>query len=483
MRLSLIGLASILTIWMVNMACERVRPEAPSRTTLDSTLHAPLSVLRIPIQYDVPKLEEMANARISGIFIDEKIRVNEKGDSLHLRIEKRGPILFSWKSPTLHCSVPVKVSGQYFKRIGKNLTLTNNVPVDMEIVLHISSKLDLDRNWQLKTKSTLDEIKWVRDPKLNVLGVKINLRRQVEAALQKNESKLIAKLDETLPPLLNTRKAIEKLWSDIQKPIRINKKGIQVWLKAYGSNMAARLIDEGPDHISLSVRLDAFLQTVIDGETIPPSNPVLPPYHPTQSSQDTLAVFLKVNLPFSLANDILRKELTGKVLSAEGYSTTIRDIELYGTDSALAMKVKLQGDVDGQVYFTAIPGYDTVKAMLYAKEFGFDIDTENRLVSSANWLLHDDVLIKIKEKLTIDVGPYIDTLPHLIISGIERGRVGQKIDVKISSLTVVPVQSLITADGFQLVFHASGNARISLKQKLFSRKKKSQKKKARKNGL
>jgi hypothetical protein len=472
MRLSLIGLASLLTIWMVNSSCERVRPEAPQRTLLDSTLQMPQSVLRIPIQYDVAMLEEMTNSRITGTFINEKIQVNDKGDSLNLQIEKRGPILFTWKSPTLHCSFPVKVSGQYFKRIGKNITIKNNEPVEMEVVLHLSTKLGFDKTWQLKTKSTLEEISWVRDPKLKVLGVKFNLRKQVENAIEKNEEKLIAKLDQTIPSLLNTRKAIEKIWLDIQKPIRINKKGVQVWLKAYGENIAARLIDEGPEHISIRVRLNAYLETVIEGEPIPASNPTLPAYTSTQSSDDTLTMFLKVKIPFGLANDILKKELKGKVLSAEGYSTTIRDIELYGTERALAMKVKLKGDVDGLVYFTATPGYDTANATLYAKEFGFDIDTENALVSSANWLMHDDVLVNIKEKLRIDVRPYIDTLPHLIIRGIERGRVGEKIELEISSLHVEPVHSLITADGFQLIFRAVGNARISLEQKIFARRKK-----------
>jgi hypothetical protein len=471
MRISLIGLASILTIWMVNSSCERVKPEAPPHSTLDSTLHTPQSVLRIPIQYDVAKLEEMTNSRILGTFIDEKIPVNDKGDSLHLQIEKRGPILLSWKSPTLHCSFPLKVSGKYFKRIGKNLTLKNNEPVDMEIVLHLSTRLGLDKDWQLKTTSTLEEISWVREPKLKVLGVKFNLRKQVENAIKKNKTRLIAKLDQTIPPLLNTRKAIEKLWLDIQKPIRINKKGVQVWLKAYGENMAARLIDEGPDQISIHVRLNAYLQTVIEGETIPASNPTLPPYAMAQSSDDTLSMFLRVNLPFSLANDILKKELVGKSLKAEGYSTTIRDIDVYGSDRGLAVKVKVKGDVDGIVYFTATPGYDTANATLFAREFGFDIDTENALVTSANWLMHDDVIKNIKEKLKIDVTPYIDTLPHLIIDGIERGRIGEKIELEISSFDVKPVQSLITADGFQLVFYAAGNARISLEQKVFARRK------------
>jgi hypothetical protein len=475
MRLSLFGLSCILSMWMVTISCERVRPEAPSPTTLDSTLYTPLSDLAIPIQYEVSKLEEMINTKIQGTFVNEKLKVNEKGDSLYLKIEKRGVILLSWNSPSLYCSFPVKVSGTYVKRIG-NRTIRNNQPVEMEVVIHMSTRLSLRKDWQLKTESSLEEIKWIRDPKLNIIGVKINLRKQVENAINKSEDKLIAKLDETLPALLDTRKTVEKLWLDIQKPIRINKKGVQVWLKAYGEHITARLINDGPDHISLRVQLKAFLRTVIEGETMPDSNLILPAYSPAKSSIDSLSMFVNVSIPFVLASRLLNEQLTGKELSAEGYTTSIRSIDLYGTDSALALKVSVKGDVDGRIFLTAIPGYDTITSTLFAKKFAFDIDTENTLVSSANWLLHDDALDLIKSKLTIDVTPFIDSIPLLITRGIEKGRVGEKIDLRISSLDIKPVNYLISKNEFQVLFHAIGNASIDLEQKVFNRKKKTKRK-------
>jgi hypothetical protein len=461
---------------MMSISCERIRPDPPPHTSLDSSLQIPVSTVTVPVQYEVAKLEKLVNTKIQGIFFKEKFKINDKGDSLSLEIEKNGPIMLSWNNPTLYYSFPVKVSGKFTKRVG-NLKVRNNQPVEMEVVLHLATKLALNSNWQLQPQTTLEDVKWIKDPKLKILLLKVNLRKIVEEALEKNKDKLTAKLDETIPVLLDTRKVIQKLWLDIQKPIRINKKETQIWLKAEGVNITARFIDSDPERISLNVQLKAKIQTIIEGEVIPASNDTLPKYVRNKTEQDTLLMYILVKIPFSRAGEILNDQLRGKELKAEGYATTIRELELYGTDSTLALKVKLKGDVNGLIYLTAMPGYDTANSVLYAKKFAYDIDTENSLVNSANWLLKDEVLDMVRKKLNIAVQPYFDSLPNLITRGIEKGKVGKKIDLTFSSLEIKPINYLIGRDEFQILFRASGQAYIDLEQKLFTTRKKRGKKK------
>jgi hypothetical protein len=189
-------------------------------------------------------------------------------------------------------------------------------------------------------------------------------------------------------------------------------------------------------------------------------------------------MYVLVKLPFLQVEEILNKTLVGKELSAEGYSTRIRKLNLYGTDSSVCLQVNVKGDVDGRVFITALPGYDTASATLYARKFNYDLDTENALVNSANWLLQDTVLNIVRKKLSINVQPFIDSLPTLITRGIEKGKTGKKIDVTISSLKIKPINYLITKKEIQILFFASGQARIDLEQKLFNRKKKRSRKKS-----
>jgi len=391
-------------IWVAVFSCQRVKPGPPPHTTLDSSLTVPVSTLTIPIHYDVKRLEDMVNTKVKGVFLREKFKVNEKGDSAYIEIEKRGPILLSWHNPALYYSFPVRVSGRYIKRVGikrvGRLKVTNHEPVEMEMVLHLATRLGLGTGWELKPKSTLDEITWIRDPKLKIALIKVNLRKAIENAVNKNEDKLVAKLDQALSLLLDTRPVIAKLWQDIQKPIRINKKEKQVWLKAHGADIQAKLVDAGPQQIAINVQLKTRIETVIEGETIPDGNDTLPPCRPEiAADDDNLQIYVKVRMPYKPVCEVLNKTLSGKKLEAEGYATTIKDLDLYGTPGALALRIKLRGDVDGQVYVTAAPAYDTANAILSVQKFAYDIDTENALVSSANWLLHDHVLDLVQEQL------------------------------------------------------------------------------------
>lgn len=470
----------MLLAWAIVFSCQRVKPEPPVATTLDSSLAIPISTLTIPVHYDIKRLEEMVNTKVKGVFLREKFKVNDKGDSIDMEIEKSGPISLSWSNPTLYYSFPVRVSGHYIKRVGikklGRLKVTNREPVEMEMVLHLATRLGLGTQWELKAKSRLDEITWIRDPKLKIAIIRINLRKAIAGAIDKNEDKLVSKLDEALSLLLDTRQVITKLWQDIQKPIRINKKEKQVWLKAYGTDIRASLVDAGHEQIAINVQLKSLIETVIEGETLPPGNDTLPVCRPwVATNGDSLQIYVKVRMPYKSISEVLNKTLNGKRLEAEGYATTIKNLALYGTPDALALKIKLKGDVDGLVYITAAPAYDTAKALLTVQKFEYDIDTENALISSANWLLHDHVLDRVRNQLSLEVQPYFDSLPHLITRGIERGRVGEKIDVTIASLQVKPVSYLITKNDLQMIFLATGQASIELEQKVFAGKNKKRK--------
>ncbi|HTJ49740.1 MAG TPA: DUF4403 family protein [Cyclobacteriaceae bacterium] len=460
----------VLMMLMLLNACERIRPKPPQATNIDSTLTIPLSTINIPIDYEVAKLEEMINTKIKGVFLDQWLKLNNKGDSLYLQLEKRSDIKLSWDKKTLSYSLPLNVSAKFKKSIA-GIRLKNSEPIKTQLTLYVSSQIELDNRWNLKTKSTIKKINWISDPQLNLAFIKVNLRKIVENMIEKNEDKLLSKLDNALGNVVDMRKVVSKIWMDLQKPIRINKKGLQIWLKAEAQNMSARFVDKDPELITLEVELKAFVQTILEHETVPASNAILPPFKRKDNDSTGLTIFVLSKIPFEVVNEILNRELDGKALAAKGYSTTIKKIDVYGTAKGLAIKLKVRGDLDGQLYVTATPGYDTLKARLFANHFSFDIDSENALLNSADWLLHDDALDTIKKVLVVDLKPYVDALPFLIVQAVDRGKVGEKIDLTIDELDLKPLQYIITKRNFQIMFEAEGKASISLKAKVFAGKK------------
>lgn len=469
MKLGAIVTFCSLAVAALLFQCGRVKPEPPKPTLLETELTPPMSTVVIPVYYHVDSLEATINNKVKGTFLKKWMVLNEKGDSLYLEMTRTGRIDVAWEKHALTCSFPLLVSGKFIKHLGA-ITIRNSEPVEMEVVLNLVTQVGIGKDWNLTLDSKLKYIRWVKDPMLKVAMVKVNLRKKVEEAIALHQEQLIGKMDDALRDRLNTRKVIVKIWNDLQKPIRINKKSMPVWLKPYAHDLKAKLSQSGPFMV-LEVELEATIQTILEDEDIPPSNTTLPAYKPKTSAADSLKIFVLATLPFEKVNTILEKELKGKTIAAEGYSATVKNISAYGTDEGLALKIQVKGDVVGNIYLRGTPYYDTTKAVFSVKDFRFDVDSENALITTADWMLHDNALGFVQEKLTIDVQPLIDQVPDLIENGIEKGKSGEKINVFVDRLDLIPQQLVITRKNIQVILKGTGKASIGLERKVFAGKK------------
>lgn len=466
MRFSSFVLISVFLA--LGISCKQVQPKPPEPTSLDSLLTAPVSTLLIPVYFKISDLESIVNKKVQGVFIHEWLRLNDSGDSLYLEIEKKNRIQFSWDGKRLKSTLPLKVSGKFIKRLA-GIPISNTEPIETQVVLHLSTQLGLSPKWELAPHTKLDKIDWIEDPVLKIAVVKINLRKVVERAIEENKNKLTSKLDEALRTELNVRKSIQKIWTDIQKPIQLNKNSPQIWLLVRPQQMSAKLGNTSKDRIMLNVILHAFLETSTEGHN-QHANTVLPKYTRQLDEADSLRAYILSGMSYTNINQVLNAQLRGKELSAEGYSTKIVQLQLYGIDRGLAIKCKVKGDFDGTIFARAEIGYDTMSRRLFAKDFKYDVETQNALVSAANWLLYDDALDIIRSELQLELQPYIDVLPQLIEQGIEKGRVGEKIDVNVNNLDAYPLTWIITREDIQLIVKIDGKASIDLNQKIFDKR-------------
>lgn len=453
---------------VVLVSCDRVKPEPPAPTQSVEQLDLPLSTLVIPVQYHIDSLEATINQKIQGTFLRHWITVNDKGDSLYLEASRSGRIQIAWRRQTLYYAFPVHVSGKFIKRVA-GLRVKNAEPVSTEMILHMATKISIAPDWNLKPSSQLQRIEWIKDPTLKIALLRINLRKKVEQAVTDRQDDLVRTLDVVLQEKLATRTVIAKLWDDIQKPIRVNKKEMQVWLKPEARDLRAKLTQDGK-LITLSVELNAYIRTVLEGDPMPPSNTKLPPFRPRLSAYDSMHLFVLATIPFDRANELLNRELKDFKIESQGYTTTIKALELYGTDDGLAVMVRLKGDVSGNVYLQGLPAYDTAQHLFTVKDFRFTVDSENALLNSADWLLHDDAVSYISSKLRADPSPLIAQLPMVIEQAIERGKSGQKIDVAVNRLAVRPGKILVTRNNIQVILEARGAATIGLQKSVFAAK-------------
>lgn len=442
-----------------------MKPEAPVGTTLDSTLQVPVSSLVIPIRYHVDSLEKIINAKVVGTFVKQWVSVNAQHDSLYIELTSQGPIRLDWQNTTLLYRFPLHVEGKFIKHIGRKIRLQNEVPVSMDVILHMTTQLSFRNNWQLNPLTTLRHIEWTKEPELRIAFVTINLRKKLEGLIQENKPTLTHLVDRELSRLLDTKSIMEKLWVDIQKPILLNKEN-NVWLKHRAEGLQASLLQDG-SYLGLDAHLQTRAYAILPGDSLPETNPTLPLYQGIDKSKDRLRLFIRSAASFKQINDLLQRQVVGRTIETEGYSTTIKRIQAYGTPDGIAMKIELRGDASGTLYVRGTPAYDTTTAQLTIRNFDFDVDSEDALVQSADWLLHDDALQQIQDKLSVNLAPLLAQLPGTITGAVEKGKTGEKMELFITALRVQPETFLITQKDIQLILKAEGRVVVGLQKELF----------------
>jgi len=463
-----VRILSLSCLILTSFACKKVKTTAPEASQSDSIIQPPVSVLYVPVQYTVSGFESLINSKLQGTIMKKWMNLSENGDSLHLEISKVREVRLRRVDRTLFIVVPLRITGQVRAKVA-GIKIKNETPVVAELNIHLSTTLHMDSVWNLVSASKLEKLEWIKEPQLKLAFVKLNLSGAIEKILESKESEVIAKADAALKHAINTNKVANDIWRDIQLPHRINEKGVQIWLKAYGVDLKGTLQDTEPDLISLLFELKTITRIYFEGDSIPPSNTVLPTFHRIQATSDSLNIYVHSLLRFDMINKLLQKELEGMPLAAKGFSTTIKKVRVYGTPNGLAVELKVKGDIDGTLYVKGTPAFDSATSTFSLRDFDFDLSSESSLLSSADWLLHTHVLDLVAEKLRINITPLASRLPQIIFKAIEKGKTGEKIDFNVDTLALYPQIILPTRDNLQLLVLARGRASVVLDQRLFNK--------------
>jgi hypothetical protein len=455
-------LAVTVALGLTLVSCKKTKTKAPERTSLDSTLAPPISRLTIPLSFSLDKVETLINEKIKGTFLRKRVSVNTS-DSLYFELTKQQPIILTWKAPDLRYRAHLKVSGQYMKNI-LGLKIQNQTPIEFELELLFKTELGFEKDWSIRPRTVIEEIVWKSDPVMDLGIATLNFRKPVEKALNDHQDSLTLKLDGFVKETIDTRKIIEKIWSDLQQPIRLKKDEPRIWLLAKAETLKARWT-RGPERqITAQAELTAQISTLVEGDDLTVASVPLPEFSFQTYHQDSLVASVLCTLPFDVVNEYSRKKIVGMRIDSAGYSAQIRNLEVYGTEDGLAVKLGLTGDVRGDVYLQGRPVIDRASKSFRIEDFDFVVDSDDAVLASADWLLHSSIKTMVERQLTYELQPYADMIPMLITSGIEKGKLAEKLEVYIDSWEIMPIATLITSKDLQMIIQVRGMAEIRLQE-------------------
>lgn len=436
-------------------ACADFKTEKPPRIAPTLQLEPRLSYINTPIILPLRDLEAKINEAIQGeIYRDDSY----EGDKVKLVVRKVEPLRLSMDGDEIDHAITLNVHVKYrSKLLGEKET-------DMTARLFFNSKIALNEQWRLVTQTKSKRIKWIKKPKVKVAFMKIPIGGVVKKVLKDKQPELEQLIDKIIYKEVKLKKIIAKIWKDIQKPILINRKVEKLWIELSPTQLELGDISGTAEYLTVNLRVYLYLNTLVGEKPKAIIQDSIPDLRLNPKIKDDFNLFLFSELKYEDINRALEKALHGQTFSAEGYSITVRKAKIWPSEDYLIIQMKVKGDARGTLYFRGKPFYDPADTALRITDFDYSLETEESLLNTADWLLHDTFREEVQEALYFPLSERLQTIPDLIQEGVSKSKVGEKLQLELRGFEVTPQEVGLAQDGIQVLVNAKGKVRLALRK-------------------
>lgn len=449
-------------------ACKKLETARPPCDSEPIVIRQDTSFLSTPLVIPTHLIAEKLNRAIRQNLVDDadfdSKKKGGKRPNLKLKVSRLGDITVRWKNNVARYDVPLLVLAERQIVPKGVLALPKSLAVKTEFSLRVvfETTLDIGEDWRLRPKTRFHSYEWLSDVK--ALGGLIDLKKMVERRLNRQMPEILGNMDSAIRANVHLDRTIGRIWRNIQKPICINRKDSLVWLKIHPIRFEMGTITTDSGNLLIQGRLYATTETLVGDKPIIPIDSVLPPLVKRRSLSDTAFVYMLSEIPFSDLQKIIDRKLVGHVFNVPGHRLKVKSAEAWGCGENLVLRLSVGGDLRGDIYFQGVPIYEPDSQRIVIKNFDFEVRTQEALLASADWLLHDTFKEQVKAALSIELTDKILGIPKSIVQGIERGKAGKKLDFTIENWEFKPQKIWIRADEIVALVLVNARARIELEK-------------------
>lgn len=449
-------------------ACKKLHTTRPDCDTQAVVIPQDTSFLSTPLVIPTRLITEKLNRAIKQDILNDQdfdsLKKNGKKDHLKMKVTRLGEIQVHWKNNVATYSAPLLVLIERQIVPKRLLALPKSLAIKTEFSLRVAfeTTIDIGEDWQVQPKTRFKSFEWLSEVK--ALGGLIDIKNMVERRLDRQMPQVLVNLDSTIQANIHLDRSIGRIWRNIQKPIRVNKKEELVWLKIHPIRFEMGNITSDSANLLIQGRLYATTETVFGEKPAPDVDSILPRLVKRESLPDEAFVYLLSNISYTDINKIIERQFAGKSFDVPGHRLTIKSAEIWGCGQNLMLHLRVRGDVRGDIYLQGTPTYEPDSQRLEIRDFEFEVHTEEALLASADWLLHDTFKEKVKAALSIELGDKIAKIPTAIMEGIERGKAGKKMEFTLEDWSFKPQKIWVRPGDLAALVLVHARARIELEQ-------------------
>ena len=422
-----------------------------------------LSVMNVPVEMPISELESQLNNTIKDLIYEDNSYEDDNQDNIKAKVWKLDKIRIVAKDSTFLFEVPLKIwvsAGYKISPLGINMSGYKDT--EFSIRLRLISKIGVSTSWKVHANTYVDSYDWIAEPNVKVGSFKIPIKSMVSRLLNRNFDKISAAIDNQITNTIELKKYVKEAWNLARQPVLLSKE-YHTWLVIQPTGVSMTPLMVRNNELRSSIGIQAFTQTVTsETRPIPPEMSPLPELRIVDKVPANFRIGLISLISYEEASQLASKNFSGKSFTfLKGqYTVQVAGIEMYGQNEQLVIKANLTGSLTGFIYLKGIPFYDPVTQMLSLKGLDYDLDTKNKMIRTANWLLQGKFSKMMENALVFPVGEQINTTKRMVQQLIKNYKVADGIQLKGELTEISPDKVYLTPKHLYSVVFAQGNVSL-----------------------
>lgn len=434
----------------------RVDPGQPDETNETSAQYNAISTINIPITLSIPELEKTANNLMKGVIYKDESYTNNDNDDLKITVTKTENITISAKGNELYYDVPLNIWAKVRKEI---LGLELSESTEFDAILKFKTKLDVTTDWNFVTKTTSEGYKILREPTIKLGPLDIPITSIVKGVLDSQLGDISAILDEQVKGQINLRKIVQDNWELIQKPVLVDEE-YNTWLRVQPKQFTMSPIMGTKQYISFNIGTSSVIDVFSGDEPTYTINKKIPKLLIEQSPSNAFHVSLSSEISYAQANHLLSTSLVGFKYIHKKKEIEVSKAQVYGNGDNLVLEIHTIGDVEGKLFFSGKPTYDSTTKTMFIDDLDYDIKTKKAVLKTASWLLKGTFKNKLEKYMRLNLQEEIDKVTEMVQKSLKENAISSDMAIDLYIDKVTPKNIFIYDKTMRIIIEIDGKTQV-----------------------
>lgn len=451
-----LGIAALLSACGSAKKIQALKPDASYPQTI--AYDKQTSLISLPVELTVADLQAQTNKLLNGLVYEDN---QMEGDNLTLKIWKQAPVAINENGGKLDIALPLKIQGSVRYGIEKfGISAYDTRDFNLNGVFKVSSQIGF-ANWKLTTNTQVGGIDWVEAPGISIAGKTLPLTLVVNPAVGLFKAKIAKAIDDAIARSVDIKPLVANALEEIAKPIEVNK-DFHVTFAMQPTEVFTNQAVVANKKISLLLGMKAYMETAVNTKPSLRYEKSKLAFTAATKNANEFIISVAGIATYEGAAKLMEENFKGKTFGEGKKALTVNSVGLWGKEGKMVVALGLIGAVNGDIYLTGVPTYDSVRKEVFVDQLDFVLDTKNQLLKFGNWLLHGTVLKKIKESCRYPLAPQLSEAEKTIKNYLTNYEPAKGIKVNGALYSFAPQRITLTPNAIVQMITASGKASITV---------------------